>query len=136
MKYNPKFTETVAAMPGFTRLHPVLPQLQGAGGLCQGALEVMYETENLLSEITGMAAYTLHPMAGAHGELTGVMLMAAYHRDRGNEKTKVIVPDSAHGTNPASAAIAGYEVVSVESVDGIVSPEALAGGAGRQGGRA
>ena len=126
MKYNPKFTEVVAAMPGFTRLHPVLPQLQGAGGLCQGALEVMYETENLLSEITGMAAYTLHPMAGAHGELTGVMLMAAYHRDRGNEKTKVIVPDSAHGTNPASAAIAGYEVVSVESVDGIVSPEALA----------
>jgi glycine dehydrogenase subunit 2 len=126
MKYNPKFTEVVAAMPGFTRLHPVLPQLQGAGGLCQGALEVMYETENLLAEVTGMAAYTLHPMAGAHGELTGVMLMAAYHKDRGNKKTKVIVPDSAHGTNPASAAIAGYDVVSVESVDGIVSPEALA----------
>ena len=126
MKYNPKFTETVAAMPGFTRLHPVLPQLQGAGGLCQGALEVMYETERLLAEITGMAAYTLHPMAGAHGELTGVMLMAAYHKDRGNRKTKVIVPDSAHGTNPASAAIAGYDVVSVESVDGIVDPAALA----------
>ena len=126
MKYNPKFTEVVAAMPGFTRLHPVLPQLQGAGGLCQGALEVMYETENLLAEITGMAAYTLHPMAGAHGELTGVMLIAAYHKDRGNKKTKIIVPDSAHGTNPASAAIAGYDVVSVESVDGIVSPEALA----------
>ncbi|QJB57336.1 aminomethyl-transferring glycine dehydrogenase subunit GcvPB [Pseudodesulfovibrio sp. zrk46] len=126
MKYNPKFTETVAAMPGFTRLHPVLPQLQGAGGLCQGALEVMYETEKLLCEITGMAAYTLHPMAGAHGELTGVMLMAAYHRDKGNKKTKMIVPDSAHGTNPASAAIAGYDIVSVESVDGIVSPEALA----------
>ena len=126
MKYNPKFTEVVAAMPGFTRLHPVLPQLQGAGGLCQGALEVMYETENLLAEITGMAAYTLHPMAGAHGELTGVMLMAAYHKDRGNKKTKIIVPDSAHGTNPASAAIAGYDVVSVESVDGIVDPDALA----------
>lgn len=125
MKYNPKFTENVAALPGFTRLHPVLPQLQGAGRLCQGALEVMYETENLLCEITGMNAYTLHPMAGAHGELTGVMLMAAYHRDKGNRKTKVIVPDSAHGTNPASAAIAGYEVVSIESRDGIVDPEAL-----------
>jgi len=126
MKYNPKFTEIVAGMPGFTRLHPVLPQLQGAGGLCQGALEVMYEIEQQLAEITGMAAYTMHPMAGAHGELTGVMLMAAYHRDKGNKKTKVIVPDSAHGTNPASAAIAGYEIVSIESVDGIVSPEALA----------
>ena len=126
MKYNPKFTEVVASMPGFTRLHPVLPQLQGAGGLCQGALEVMYETENLLAEITGMAAYTMHPMAGAHGELTGVMLMAAYHKDKGNKKTKMIVPDSAHGTNPASAAIAGYDIVTVESVDGIVSPEALA----------
>ncbi|AMK12178.1 MAG: aminomethyl-transferring glycine dehydrogenase subunit GcvPB [Pseudodesulfovibrio sp.] len=126
MKYNPKFTEVVAAMPGFTRLHPVLPQLRGAGGLCQGALQVMYDTENLLSEITGMAAFTLHPMAGAHGELTGVMLMAAYHKDRGNKKTKVIVPDSAHGTNPASAAIAGYDVVSVESKDGIVDPAALA----------
>jgi glycine dehydrogenase subunit 2 len=126
MKYNPKFTEVVAAMPGFTRLHPVLPQLRGAGGLCQGALQVMYDTENLLSEITGMAAFTLHPMAGAHGELTGVMLMAAYHKDRGNTKTKVIVPDSAHGTNPASAAIAGYDVVSVESKDGIVDPAALA----------
>lgn len=126
MKYNPKFTEVVAAMPGFTRLHPVLPQLQGAGHLCQGALEVMYETEQLLCEITGMHSYTLHPMAGAHGELTGVMLMAAYHKDKGNRKTKMIVPDSAHGTNPASAAIAGYDIVSVESVDGIVSPEAVA----------
>ncbi|EGB13246.1 glycine dehydrogenase subunit 2 [Pseudodesulfovibrio mercurii] len=126
MKYNPKFTEVVAAMPGFTRLHPVLPQLRGAGGLCQGALEVMYETEALLCEITGMSAFTLHPMAGAHGELTGTMLMAAYHKDRGNRKTKVIVPDSAHGTNPASAAIAGFEVVSVESKDGIVDPAALA----------
>lgn len=126
MKYNPKFTETVAAMPGFTRLHPVLPQLQGAGKLCQGALEVMFETERLLCEITGMHAYTMHPMAGAHGELTGVMLMAAYHKDKGNKKTKIIVPDSAHGTNPASAAIAGYDIVSIESVDGIVDPAALA----------
>ncbi|NDV17864.1 aminotransferase class V-fold PLP-dependent enzyme [Pseudodesulfovibrio sp. JC047] len=126
MKYNPKFTEIVAGLPGFTRLHPVLPQLQGAGGLCQGALEVMYETERLLAEITGMAAYTMHPMAGAHGELTGVMLIAAYHRDKGNKKTKIIIPDSAHGTNPASATIAGYDIVSIESKDGIVDPDALA----------
>jgi len=126
MKYNPKFTEVAAAMPGFTRLHPVLPQLQGAGGLCQGALEVMYETERMLCEITGMHAFTLHPMAGAHGELTGVMLIAAYHKDKGNKKTKIIVPDSAHGTNPASAAIAGFDVVSVPSSDGIVDPAALA----------
>ncbi|MBI9078992.1 MAG: aminomethyl-transferring glycine dehydrogenase subunit GcvPB [Pseudodesulfovibrio sp.] len=126
MKYNPKFTEIAAAMPGFTQLHPVLPQLQGAGGLCQGALEVMYETERMLAEITGMDAYTMHPMAGAHGELTGVMLMAAYHRDHGNKKTKIIIPDSAHGTNPASATIAGYEIVSIESVDGIIDTAALA----------
>lgn len=126
MKYNPKFTETVAAMPGFTRLHPVLPQLGGAGRLCQGALEVMYETEQLLCEICGMKAFTLHPMAGAHGELTGVMIIAAYHKDKGNKKTKIIVPDSAHGTNPASAAIAGYEVVNLPSKDGIVDPEELA----------
>jgi glycine dehydrogenase subunit 2 len=126
MKYNPKFTEIAAAMPGFTQLHPVLPQLQGAGGLCQGALEVMYETEKMLAEITGMDAYTMHPMAGAHGELTGVMLMAAYHRDHGNKKTKIIIPDSAHGTNPASATIAGYEIVSIESVDGIIDTAALA----------
>ncbi len=126
MKYNPKFTETVAAMPGFTRLHPVLPQLKGAGRLCQGALEVIYETEQLLSELCGMSAFTLHPMAGAHGELTGVMIMAAYHKDKGNKKTKIICPDSAHGTNPASAAIAGYEVVNLPSKDGIVDPDELA----------
>ncbi|NDV25745.1 aminomethyl-transferring glycine dehydrogenase subunit GcvPB [Desulfovibrio sp. JC010] len=126
MKYNPKFTEAVAAMPGFAKLHPVIPQLKGAGHHCQGALEVIHETESLLSELTGMAAFTMHPMAGAHGELTGVMLMAAYHRDKGNKKTKIICPDSAHGTNPASAAVAGYDVVSVESTDGIITPEALA----------
>ncbi len=126
MKYNPKFTETVAAMPGFTRLHPVLPQLGGAGRLCQGALEVMYETERFLCELCGMKAFTLHPMAGAHGELTGVMIIAAYHKDKGNKKTKIICPDSAHGTNPASAAIAGYEVVNLPSKDGIVDPDELA----------
>ena len=126
MKYNPKFTENVAALPGFTRLHPVLPQLKGAGRLCQGALEVMYETEQLLCEICGMKAFTLHPMAGAHGELTGTMIIAAYHKDKGNKKTKIICPDSAHGTNPASAAIAGFEVVNLPSKDGIVDPDELA----------
>jgi glycine dehydrogenase subunit 2 len=125
MKYNPKFTEAVAAQPGFTALHPLIPQLKGAGHMTQGALEVLYETEQLLGEITGMSAFTLQPMAGAHGELTGVMLMAAYHNDKGNRKTKIIVPDSAHGTNPASAAIAGYDVVSIQSRNGMIDPDEL-----------
>lgn len=125
MKYNPKFTEVVAAQPGFTALHPLIPQLKGAGHMTQGALEVLYETEQLLGEITGMSAFTLQPMAGAHGELTGVMLMAAYHNDKGNKKTKIIVPDSAHGTNPASAAIAGYDVVSIQSKNGMIDPDEL-----------
>jgi len=126
MKYNPKFAETVAALPGFTRLHPMLPQLKGAGRLCQGALEVLYETERMLCEICGMKAFTLQPMAGAHGELTGVMIIAAYHRDKGNKKTKIIVPDSAHGTNPASAHIAGFDVVNLTTHDGIIEPDELA----------
>jgi len=115
MKYNPKVCERIASYPGFTHLHPLLPQLRIGGMLTQGALQVLYETDLLLREITGMAGFTMQPMAGAHGELTGIMIMAAYHRDRGNKKTTVLVPDSAHGTNPASAAIAGYKVVSVPS---------------------
>jgi glycine dehydrogenase subunit 2 len=126
MKYNPKFMEQVAALPGFCRLHPLIPQLKGAGHYAQGALEVIFETERLLCEITGMAEFTVHPMAGSHGELTGAMIIAAYHKDKGRTRTKVIVPDSAHGTNPASAAIAGYEVVSLESRDGIIDPASLA----------
>jgi glycine dehydrogenase subunit 2 len=126
MKYNPKFTEQVAALPGFTRLHPLAAQLKGAGQYAQGALEVMYELESLLCEITGMAGYTLHPMAGAHGELTGAMIMAAYHKDKGRKRTKIVCPDSAHGTNPASAALAGFEVVTVASRDGLLDPDALA----------
>ncbi|HOK67061.1 MAG TPA: hypothetical protein PLV55_09630, partial [Anaerohalosphaeraceae bacterium] len=110
MKYNPKVCERIASYPGFAHLHPLLPQLRGGGMLTQGALEVLYETDLMLREICGMAAFTMQPMAGAHGELTGIMMMAAYHRDRGNHKTTVLVPDSAHGTNPASAAIAGYTV--------------------------
>ncbi len=126
MKYNPKFTEEVAALPGFSRLHPMTPQLPGGGEMSSGALEVIYETERLLCEITGMSAFTLHPMAGAHGELTGALMMAAYHADKGNKKTKIICPDSAHGTNPASASIAGFDVVSIASADGIVDPDQLA----------
>lgn len=113
MKYNPKFTEKAAAIEGFTEAHPLLPQLFGGGILAQGSLEVLYQMDRLLSEITGMAAFTMQPLAGAHGELTGVMLIAAYHRHNGDKRKYVVVPDSSHGTNPASAAIAGYEVLVV-----------------------
>jgi glycine dehydrogenase subunit 2 len=118
--------EQAASLPGFTRLHPLMAQLKGAGHFTQGALEVMYHLEALLAEITGMAGYTLHPMAGAHGELTGAMLIAAYHRDQGQRRRKIICPDSAHGTNPASAALAGFEVQTICSKDGLIDPEALA----------
>ena len=113
MKYNPKICERIATLDGFSALHPLLPQLRGGGMLTQGALEVLYETERLLCEVAGMDAFSLQPSAGAHGELTGMMLIAAYHKDKGNKKRKVIIPDSAHGTNPSSAAIAGFTVVSV-----------------------
>ncbi|MFW6158619.1 MAG: aminomethyl-transferring glycine dehydrogenase subunit GcvPB [Planctomycetota bacterium] len=115
MKYNPKIAEEVSNYPGFRELHPLLPQLRIGGMLTQGALRVIHELERLLCEITGMARFTMQPLAGAHGELTGVMLIAAYHRATGADKTTVIVPDSAHGTNPASAAIGGFEVVPVPS---------------------
>lgn len=111
MKYNPKFTEKVVNLDGFAQMHPLLPQLLGGGMLSQGSLEVLYETEKWLSEITGMSAFTMQPLAGAHGELTGVMLIAAYHKANGDRRKYIIVPDSSHGTNPASAAIAGYEVI-------------------------
>ncbi|MFH1189188.1 MAG: aminomethyl-transferring glycine dehydrogenase subunit GcvPB [Candidatus Omnitrophota bacterium] len=111
MKYNPKFTEALAGLEGFTAVHPLLPQLAGGGILTQGSLEVLYNTKKLLCEITGMAGFTMQPLAGAHGELTGVMLIAAYHKHNGSRRKYVIVPDSSHGTNPASAAIAGYQVI-------------------------
>lgn len=125
MKYNAKFTESVAALPGFTAQHPLLAQIKGGERHTQGALECLWDMERLLCEITGMDAYTLQPMAGANGEFVGVMLIAAYHKDKGNKKTKIICPDSAHGTNPASAVLAGFEVVNIESRDGIIDPEAL-----------
>lgn len=126
MKYNPKVAERIAGYPGFAHLHPLLPQLRMGGMLTQGALAILYEMDLLLREITGMAGFTMQPMAGAHGELTGMMIMAAYHRDKGNKKTVLLAPDSAHGTNPASAAIAGYRVVSIPSgADGLMNPAAL-----------
>jgi glycine dehydrogenase subunit 2 len=126
MKYNPKVCERIAAYPGFAHLHPLLPQLRLGGMLTQGALQVLYETDMWLREICGMATFTMQPMAGAHGELAGIMIMAAYHRDKGNKKKVVLIPDSAHGTNPASAAIAGYTVKTIPSDEnGLMSVEAL-----------
>ncbi|MFP4580609.1 MAG: aminomethyl-transferring glycine dehydrogenase subunit GcvPB [Candidatus Sumerlaeia bacterium] len=115
MKYNPKFTETIASMEAFSSVHPLKPQLTGGSMLVQGCLEVIYSLNKALSEICGMADFTCQPMAGAHGELTGIMLIAAYHRKMGNKKKYVLIPDSGHGTNPATAAIAGYDVKSIPS---------------------
>lgn len=123
MKYNPKFTEYVASLPGFARMHPLLAQLSGE--LAQGALQCLYDAEQWLCEVTGMKAFTFQPMAGANGEYTGVKLIAAYHKARGRKRTKMLIPDSAHGTNPASAVLAGFEIVNVPSRDGMVDPAAL-----------
>ena len=122
MKYNPKINEDMAALPGFTQIHPLQPEHS-----VQGCLEVLKKAEEYLCEITGMDGMTFQPAAGAHGEFTGLMLIKAYHESRGDEKrTKIIVPDSAHGTNPASATMAGYKVVSIASApDGGVDLEAL-----------
>jgi glycine dehydrogenase subunit 2 len=117
MKYNPKMAEIVAAAPGFHQLHPYLSSTPAYWPYCQGALELIYELERLLAEIGGMSQVSLQPIAGAHGELTGALLMAAYHREQGNKKDTILIPDSAHGTNPASAAIAGFKVVEVPSGD-------------------
>lgn len=127
MKYNPKVNEKAAALPGFTRIHPLQPE-----DTVQGCLEVLEKTESMLCEITGMDAITMQPAAGAHGEFTGLLLIKAYHDSRRDTKrTKIIVPDSAHGTNPASAVMAGFEVVSVPSgEDGCVDLEKLREAAG------
>jgi len=115
MKYNPKIAEVIASLQGFAHLHPILPQLRTGRMLTQGALEVIYDTDMFLREITGMAGFTMQPLAGAHGELTGMMIMAAYHNDKGNDKKTVLIPDSSHGTNPASAATAGFKVKSIKT---------------------
>jgi glycine dehydrogenase subunit 2 len=121
MKYNPKVNEEVAAFPGFRDLHPLCPP-----DAAQGALRLMYLLADALCKITGMREFCLHPAAGAHGELTGMMVVAAYHRDKGNQKDTVLIPDSAHGTNPASVNLAGYKVVEVKSgPNGCLNAETL-----------
>ena len=115
MKYNPKFTEKLAAGEHFAAVHPLQPQLKKGPMLVQGCLEVISGLERALCEITGMDAFTTQPLAGAHGELTGIMIIAAHHRHLGRKKKYVIIPDSGHGTNPASAALAGFEVRTVPS---------------------
>ncbi|AFM42613.1 glycine cleavage system protein P [Desulfosporosinus acidiphilus SJ4] len=122
MKYNPKVNETLARLPGFTSLHPYQPE-----ALTQGALQLMAELQQDLCELAGMDGFTLQPAAGAHGEMTGMLIIKAYHEHRKDKKrTKVIVPDSAHGTNPATAAMAGYDIIQVPSTErGGVDLEAL-----------
>ena len=122
MKYNPKINEDMAGLPGFTKIHPLQPE-----HTVQGCMEVLKTAERYLNEITGMDHVTFQPAAGAHGEFTGLLLIKAYHESRGDQKRrKIIVPDSAHGTNPASAVMAGYSVVSVPSgEDGCVDLEKL-----------
>ncbi len=122
MKYNPKTNEKQAARPGFAHAHPLLP-----GALSQGVLKVMVELERLLAEITGMDAVTLQPAAGAHGELAGMLIFHAYHKSKGSRRSKIIVPDTAHGTNPASAALCGYTAVNIKSNErGVLAPETVA----------
>lgn len=111
MKYNPKVNEDAACLDGFARVHPLQPE-----GTVQGCLELLYRLDMMLSEITGMERVSLQPAAGAHGEMTGLMIMKAFHENRGDmRRRKIVVPDSAHGTNPASAAAVGFDVVEVKS---------------------
>ncbi|NFB54973.1 aminomethyl-transferring glycine dehydrogenase subunit GcvPB [Clostridium botulinum] len=122
MKYNPKINEDIAALSGFSKIHPLQDE-----NISQGALELMYDLKGKLCEITGLDDFTLQPAAGAHGEYTGLLIIKAYHEKRGDTKrTKIIVPDSAHGTNPASASVAGFDIVEIKSgEDGRVSIEEL-----------
>jgi len=121
MKYNPKMAEDAAALPGFRRLHPMQPEAHA-----QGFLQLLVDLERTLCAVTGMAAVTFQPAAGAHGELTGLLMMRAYHESRGDARRRVVIPDSAHGTNPASVTFAGYETATVPSgPDGQVDVEAL-----------
>lgn len=122
MKYNPKINEEIASHPGFACLHPLQPSVT-----VQGALKLYKDLSEALSAITGMAEFTLNPFAGAHGELTGLMVIRQYHISRGDlKRTRIIVPDSAHGTNPASAAVCGLEIVQVKSkAAGLVDVEDL-----------
>src|SRR5439155_2853252 len=110
MKYNPKLNELVARIDGFASAHPLAPESS-----VQGCLEVISLAQQFLAEITGMAAVSVQPAAGAHGELTGIMMIRALLEERGNPRKRVLIPDSAHGTNPASAAICGYSIEAIRS---------------------
>ena len=121
MKYNPKINEDMARLPGFLRLHPLTPEAQS-----QGALQLMFELARDLAEISGMDEVSLQPAAGAQGEFAGVLMIRAWHLSRGERRSKVLIPDSAHGTNPASTALAGFSVVQLRSDDnGEVDPADL-----------
>ncbi len=122
MKYNPKTNERQASLPGFAGAHPLLP-----AELSQGLLRIMFELEHYFAEITGLPAVTLQPSAGSQGELTGMMVFYAHHQSQGSVRTKIIIPDSAHGTNPASAALCGFKTVAVKSNEnGVLSPADVA----------
>jgi glycine dehydrogenase subunit 2 len=122
MKYNPKVNEVVARLPGFAQIHPLAPV-----EFLQGAMELLYDLERMLLEISGMDFISLQPSAGAQGELTGLMLIRAYLTEKGNPRTKIIVPDTAHGTNPASSTLCGYDVVQVSSTaQGVIDPATVA----------
>ncbi|PKK99413.1 MAG: glycine dehydrogenase (aminomethyl-transferring) [Tenericutes bacterium HGW-Tenericutes-2] len=122
MKYNPKINDELATLSGFANIHPLQPV-----ETVQGLLKIYHETQRILAEISGLAAYSLNPFAGAHGELAGLMIIQAYHDKRNDSKrNKIIIPDSAHGTNPASATVCGFETVEIKSnLDGTVNLEAL-----------
>lgn len=122
MKYNPKVNEVAARLPGFAQVHPLTPD-----ELCQGALGLLFQLQQALAEISGFAAITLQPAAGAHGELAGMLMIRAWHESRGQKRLKVLIPDTAHGTNPATAALCGYEVVPIPSgPDGVLDLETVA----------
>jgi glycine dehydrogenase subunit 2 len=122
MKYNPKINERQAALPGLAGAHPLLPEV-----LSQGALKLMARLERYLAEVTGLPAVTLQPAAGSQGEMTGMMVIAAYHRSKGKPRSKVLIPDTAHGTNPASATLCGLTSIPVQSNEnGVLDPETIA----------
>ena len=127
MKFNPKFTEELAALPTVARIHPDQDE-----STVQGALRLLYELQHMLATIAGMDAVTLQPAAGAQGEYTGLLLAQAYHRDRGEERHQVILPDTAHGTNFASAGMLGFDIVEIPSKDGRVDLKALESAVGEK----
>ncbi|MEW6686986.1 MAG: aminomethyl-transferring glycine dehydrogenase subunit GcvPB [Candidatus Edwardsbacteria bacterium] len=121
MKYNPKINEEIATLSGFRQIHPLQPV-----ETVQGALRLMYELSEYLAGISGLDAVTLQPAAGAHGELTGLMMIRAYHEKKGNPRSKVLIPDSAHGTNPASTTLSGYQTIQIKSnLEGLVDVNEL-----------